>query len=121
MFYYIFQLKGCTVLCIKQNKKYIYILLFRFIIYVLYSFTRTFSTFSLGLLFTRPVAWVNLLSRNQDKLASFDINTSHTQSAPNPYYACLLSMLCQCHIARGFNVFICTLTLTARSLPMGIT
>ena len=32
------------------------------VIHVLYSFTRTFSTFYIGLLFTRTVAQVNLLS-----------------------------------------------------------
>ena len=39
-----------------------YILPFRLIIYVLYSFTRSFFTFYMGLLFTRTVARVNLLS-----------------------------------------------------------
>ena len=40
-----------------------YISLLRLIIYVLYSFTRTLASFYLGLLFTCPVARVNLLSR----------------------------------------------------------
>ena len=39
-----------------------YIFHFRLIIYVLYSFTHSFSTFYIGLLFTHIVAWVNLLS-----------------------------------------------------------
>ena len=34
-----------------------YILLFKLIIYALYLFTRTFSTFYIGLLFTRNVVW----------------------------------------------------------------
>ena len=37
-------------------------LLFRLNIYVLYSFTHTFSTFYIGLHFAHTVAWVNLLS-----------------------------------------------------------
>ena len=43
--------------CIMVCKEYI--LLFRLIIYVLYSFTRTFSTFNIGL--PLAVGWVNLL------------------------------------------------------------
>ena len=39
-----------------------YILPFRLIMYVLYSFTRSFCTFYTGLLFTRAMAQVNLLS-----------------------------------------------------------
>ena len=35
---------------------------FRLIIYVLFSFTYSFSTFHIGLLFTHTVAWVNTLS-----------------------------------------------------------
>ena len=40
-----------------------YIFLFRLMKYVLYSFTRIFSTFHIGLLFTHTMALVNLLSR----------------------------------------------------------
>ena len=42
---------------VKKN-----LLLFRLIFYVLYSFRHTFSTFYIRLLFTRTMAWVNLLS-----------------------------------------------------------
>ena len=52
--YYIFQLN--MLLCIE------YILLFKLIIYLLYSFTLSFSTFYLGLLFTHTMARVNTLS-----------------------------------------------------------
>ena len=45
------------LLCIK------YILLFRLSIHVLYSFTNSFSTFYIGLLFTNTVALVKILSR----------------------------------------------------------
>ena len=44
------------LLCIE------YILFFELIKYILYSFAQSFSTFDVGLLFTRLVAWVNLLS-----------------------------------------------------------
>ena len=39
-----------------------YNLHFRWIIYILYSFTHTFSTFYIWFSFTRTVAWVDLLS-----------------------------------------------------------
>ena len=57
MFYYIFQLvsSGQYIVVCKE-----YILLFRLFIYVLYSFTHTFSTFHIGLLFTYTVARANL-------------------------------------------------------------
>ena len=40
-----------------------YISLFRLVIYVLLSFTRSFSTFSIGLLFTHTLVWVYILPR----------------------------------------------------------
>ena len=56
-----------TYFNLKVVGKYIwlcieYILLFRLIIYSLYSSTCSFSTFYLGLLFTCTAAWVNTLS-----------------------------------------------------------
>ena len=63
-----------TLLCIE------YILLFRLIIYVLYSFTLSFSTFYIGLPFTHTVACANIWSSQY--LASCD---GHYVSRPNSW------------------------------------
>ena len=48
---------GKVIVTLKEH-----ILLLRLMKYVLYSFTRISPTFYIGLLFTRTMAWTNLLS-----------------------------------------------------------
>ena len=60
MFYYIFNL---SLVGKNTMESYEYIWLLTWIIYILHSFSCTFSTFYIGLLFTRTVAWVNLFSK----------------------------------------------------------
>ena len=59
MFYYFLNLKIVGKYIALSNE---YILLFRLIIYVRYSFTYTFSTFYIGLFFTCTLVWMNVLS-----------------------------------------------------------
>ena len=52
VFFQLFQVVGKYIVACKE-----YILLFRLIIYILYSFTHSFSTFYIGLLFTHH-GWI---------------------------------------------------------------
>ena len=73
------------MLCIE------YILLLRFTIYVLYSFSGSFSTFYIGFLFTRTVARVNTLStlhhaRKLVQCAHVRCMGTHIDDCDNGYY-----------------------------------